>query len=132
MNNYKKTQYQIAIVFGLISLIIAFANECCAQSKVTEYQCEYTGGPGSLLKLQQQIILSDSTVTMIVDNQKAVYTIKKVANQVTYITDGVADYSIQITDNVGKVKGFNYDALITYGRVNVYGMSSPCYCKKKD
>ena len=88
-----------------------------AQSQNFKYGVAFTSN--MFVKLSGNIKISDSIVTISSIDKNGIeqtntYTFVKTANRITYFTDGVTTYSIYISSESGKKKGFEYDTLITW------------------
>tara|TARA_B100000963_G_scaffold336355_1_gene331319 strand:+ start:576 stop:932 length:357 start_codon:yes stop_codon:yes gene_type:complete len=69
----------------------------------------------TIVKATGQVMISDSTVTLEM-NDTYVYDIVKKANNTIYITDGVITGSIVKAKREGKLKKFNYDMILQYNQ----------------
>jgi hypothetical protein len=100
----------------LITLIILFTFNL-VQSQNYKYGAAFASN--FFVKMTGNIKVNDSLVTISTfdkNNKETTntYTFVKTANRITYFTDGVTTYSIYISSESGKKKGFEYDTLITW------------------
>ena len=87
------------------------------------------------VKLSGNIKISDSIVTISSIDKNGIeqtntYTFIKTANRITYFTDGVTTYSMYISSESGKKKGFEYDTQIVLKWNETISMIY--YAKKED
>ena len=86
---------------------------------------------GLNVKVQMEILIDDSSVTIKADNQEVVYK-RKEATSGIYFTDGVTTSSLTDFQKEGKLKGFAYNSMITIiPNITSPTISSTQYCWKK-
>jgi hypothetical protein len=116
----------------LILLTILFTFNL-AQSQNYKYGAAFASN--FFVKMTGNIKVNDSLVTISGFDKNNIettntYTFVKTANRITYFTDGVTMYSMTISSETGKKKGFEYDTLIIWRfDATNYIMY---YCKKED
>tara|TARA_R110001632_G_scaffold206130_1_gene330013 strand:- start:310 stop:663 length:354 start_codon:yes stop_codon:yes gene_type:complete len=112
------------LIIGLLLSTLTFSQN---------YNVGAVGFGATTAKLSGIISITDSSYTFAANEQLVTLDVKKKANTIVYVTDGVVTGSITITPYSGKVKGFKYNILIGYiMNINVPQNSVIYYCTKED
>lgn len=101
---------KIATVIGLIVLVYSIYNRI----EVQTYHVGSVGFPGVSQKVEGQIIIDDSTVTIGFNGIQKVFEIEKKIETTLILTDGIRTSRLTVTPKTGKEKGFAYDHQLFY------------------
>jgi hypothetical protein len=104
-------RFKIILLLTVICLISY--NSVLAQSQVkpVDYEIGVVFASGQLFKLKGSIIVADSTFTTILDDKTQKLPIVKYSelSNKYLLSDGIDEFIFTITENKGKMKGFEHN-----------------------
>lgn len=115
MKHYQRPSYLIEklkftlVVVGIGGLIL-LANECAGQT----YHVGATTAAGYTVKMNMQIIVGDSTLTIKGGGAEQSRKITNKTDVAIYVTDGTATDRYTISKLPGKIKGFAYTHVLGF------------------
>lgn len=116
---------RLATIFLIIALTYGLCNECSAQT----YNCGAALVSLNKIKIDQQIIVTDTTVTF--KSQEQTQSLKRIKADINiYFTDGVMTHTLSRANEEGKAKGFAYNCILRYkpdARVSTTQMTYYCW-----